>query len=86
MHPRAPHGPIDTILAELYSAISTPDRIRDVRTDLLHVVPRVKEYHRRIYLDAMIEEVFRARHQVVELSRIEDELRRWQNREFGLSN
>ena len=85
MRPRAPHGPIDTILAELYAAIATPKRIRDVRDDLSGVVPRVRNYSQRVYLEAMVEEVFRARHQEVELSRIEAELERWQNREFGRS-
>jgi hypothetical protein len=83
MQPRPSHGPIDTILAELYAAIATPKTIRDVRNCLSDIVPRVKEYNRRIYLEAMVEEVFRARHQAIELTRIEAELRRWQGIEFG---
>ena len=74
MRPHAPHGPTDTILARLYEAIDVPRTISGMRAFVTPLLPRVEVHSHRVYLEAMMEEIERARYSDLELSRLGREL------------
>ena len=81
---RARHSPIDQVLSALHEAITRPDRINQIKASLYNanVFHLIINSAHRSFLEGKLNEIEQARNSRHDLARIENEIDRWNDREF----
>jgi hypothetical protein len=79
---RTPHSPVDHLLAQLNAAISAPHRVDQIKPDFFISLKMVNNAAHRRFLEDKFGEVEEARNSFPDLARIEEEIVKWQDREF----
>jgi hypothetical protein len=79
---RAHHSPIDRAISGLHEAIAAPHRISLLKVELIGVFSQVVNRAHRSFLEDKFHEIEQARNSPRDLARLQEEIDRWNDREF----
>ena len=80
--PRIPHGAIDSVIAKLHEATSTPHRILQISAELSRLFGQVSNLAHRRFLEGKLHEIEKFQNSPRDLARISNEIDSWSDREF----